>query len=76
NSIVTLIDSIEYKNDEGKDSLGEIYEYLIGQFAASAGTKGGEFYTPHQVSKIFAKIVTLGVEKSDTIFSVYDPTMG
>ncbi|NQM35221.1 type I restriction-modification system subunit M [Streptococcus suis] len=76
NSIVKLIDSIEYKNDEGKDILGEIYEYLIGQFAASAGKKGGEFYTPHQVSKILAKIVTLGLEKSDTGFSVYDPTMG
>ncbi|MCL4962904.1 type I restriction-modification system subunit M [Streptococcus suis] len=76
NSIVKLIDSIEYKNDEGKDILGEIYEYLIGQFAASAGKKGGEFYTPHQVSKILAKIVTLGLEKSDTSFSVYDPTMG
>ncbi len=43
NSIVKLIDSIEYKNDEGKDILGEIYEYLIGQFAASAGKKVENF---------------------------------
>ncbi|WP_373899510.1 type I restriction-modification system subunit M [Haloimpatiens sp. FM7315] len=76
NGIVKLVDSIEYKGNDGKDILGEIYEYLIGQFAASAGKKGGEFYTPHQVSKILAKLVTEGVEKSDELFSVYDPTMG
>ncbi|WP_286909208.1 type I restriction-modification system subunit M [Clostridium sp. UBA1652] len=76
NNIVKLVDSIEYKGNDGKDILGEIYEYLIGQFAASAGKKGGEFYTPHQVSKVLAKVVTEGVEKCDEIFSVYDPTMG
>src|SRR3712207_2315314 len=76
NNIVKLVDSVEYKGNDGKDILGEIYEYLIGQFAASAGKKGGEFYTPHQVSKILAKVVTEGVEKSDELFSVYDPTMG
>lgn len=76
NNIVKLVDDIEYKADEGKDVLGEIYEYLIGQFAASAGKKGGEFYTPHAVSKILAKIVTVGVEESSDTFTVYDPTMG
>lgn len=76
NNIVKLVDSIEYKGNDGKDILGEIYEYLIGQFAASAGKKGGEFYTPHQVSKILAKVVTEAVEKSDELFNVYDPTMG
>ena len=39
--------------------LGDAYEYLIGQFASGAGKKAGEFYTPQQVSKILAKIVTL-----------------
>ena len=76
NNIVKLVDGIEYKGDDGKDILGEIYEYLIGQFAASAGKKGGEFYTPHQVSKILARIVTCNVEKTDAFFNVYDPTMG
>lgn len=76
NRIVKLVDSVEYKSDDGRDILGEIYEYLIGQFAASAGKKGGEFYTPHEVSKILAKIVTDGVEESDCVFSVYDPTCG
>jgi len=50
NRIVKLVDDIDYKGDDGKDILGAIYEYLIGQFAASAGKKGGEFYTPHEVS--------------------------
>lgn len=76
NRIVKLVDSVEYKSDNGKDILGEIYEYLIGQFAASAGKKGGEFYTPHEVSKILAKVVTEDVQESDSVFSVYDPTCG
>lgn len=76
NNIVKLVDDIEYKSDDGKDVLGEIYEYLIGQFAASAGKKGGEFYTPHQVSQILAKLVTHDVVPSNETFTVYDPTMG
>jgi len=55
------------------DILGDAYEYLIGEFAAGAGKKGGEFYTPAEVSKILAQIVTLGKNK---IKSVYDPTCG
>ncbi|UQS84124.1 type I restriction-modification system subunit M [Bombilactobacillus thymidiniphilus] len=74
--IANLIDGIEYNGADGKDILGSIYEYLIGQFAASAGKKGGEFYTPHEVSKVLAKIAVHGVEKSDQTFSVYDPTCG
>lgn len=76
NRIVKLVDSIEYKSDDGKDILGAIYEYLIKQFAASAGKKGGEFYTPHEVSEILAKIVTMGWGDTDSAFTVYDPTMG
>ncbi len=55
------------------DMLGDAYEYMIGQFAATAGKKAGEFYTPQQVSKILAKIVTIG--KTD-LKNVYDPTCG
>lgn len=76
NRIVKLVDSINYKSDNGKDILGSIYEYLIGQFAASAGKKGGEFYTPHEVSEILSKLVTLDRTATNTFFSVYDPTMG
>ena len=76
NRIVKLVDSIDYKSDDGTDILGAIYEYLIGQFAASAGKKGGEFYTPHEVSEILSKIATLDRAASDEFFTVYDPAMG
>lgn len=54
------------------DILGDAYEYLIGEFASGAGKKAGEFYTPQQVSKILAKIVS----QSSNVKSVYDPTCG
>lgn len=41
------------------DTLGDAYEYLIGQFAADAGKKAGEFYTPQSVSTILSRIVSL-----------------
>jgi type I restriction enzyme M protein len=41
------------------DTLGDAYEYLIGQFAAGSGKKAGEFYTPQQLSTILSEIVTL-----------------
>jgi len=49
------------------DSLGDAYEYLIGQFAAGSGKKAGEFYTPQQLSSILSAIVTLDSQ---------DPTTG
>ncbi|OUR90923.1 type I restriction-modification system subunit M [Flavobacteriales bacterium 34_180_T64] len=55
------------------DVLGDAYEYLIGKFASGAGKKAGEFYTPQQVSKILAQLVTQGKDK---LKSVYDPTCG
>ncbi|WP_034763696.1 type I restriction-modification system subunit M [Rossellomorea vietnamensis] len=72
--IMASINDIPFLHDDVDiDVLGDAYEYMISQFAASAGKKAGEFYTPQQVSKIIAKIVTAG--KSD-IKSVYDPTCG
>lgn len=76
NNIVKLVNDIQFKGEDGRDILGEIYEYLIGQFAASAGKKGGEFYTPHQVSKVLAKVVTNDIKNTVETFTVYDPTMG
>lgn len=55
------------------DVLGDAYEYLIWQFASSAGKKAGEFYTPQEVSKILAKIVSIWKTK---LKSAYDPTCG
>ena len=57
------------------DAIGDAYEYLIGQFASEAGKKAGEFYTPHQVSDMMARIVAMGQEDKK-LFSVFDPTMG
>ena len=48
------------------DALGDAYEYLIGQFAAGAGTKAGEFYTPQQISTILSRIVTLDSQEPKT----------
>jgi len=68
------LDRIDFQlNDSESDVLGDAYEYLIGQFASGAGKKAGEFYTPQQVSKILAKIVTTGKKR---LKSVYDPTCG
>ena len=53
------------------DVLGDAYEYLIKQFAADAGKKGGEFYTPREVERVIMRI--LKPHKKDHI---YDPTVG
>ncbi|WP_339812220.1 type I restriction-modification system subunit M [Paenibacillus sp. FSL R7-0189] len=76
NDIVLMINEFTFKDDSGRDILGDVYEYLIGQFAANAGKKGGEFYTPHEVSQILAKIVTINADSTGDQFRVYDPTMG
>lgn len=76
NDIVLMIDDFVFMDESGRDVLGDVYEYLIGQFAANAGKKGGEFYTPHEVSQILAKLVTIDTPESTEQFRVYDPTMG
>jgi len=48
------------------DSLGDAYEYLIGQFAAGSGKKAGEFYTPQQMSDVLSAIVTLDSQEPNT----------
>lgn len=72
--VLSHLDKIDFQLENSElDVLGDAYEYLIGQFASSAGKKAGEFYTPQEVSKILAKIVTTGKKK---LRSVYDPTCG
>jgi type I restriction enzyme M protein len=73
-AILTHLNKIDFKlGDTKADVLGDAYEYLIGQFAAGAGKKAGEFYTPQQISTVLAKIVTTGKKQ---LRSVYDPTCG
>lgn len=74
-SILALIDPIPVKSDDGYDVLGYIYEYLISNFAAGAGKKAGEFYTPHEVSQLMSDIVAWTLRDEEEI-SIYDPTSG
>ena len=74
--IVNLVDEVEYKDDYGHDILGDIYEFLIAQFAGNSGKKAGEFYTPHQVSEVLAKLVVQGLDPEETKPSVYDFACG
>lgn len=76
NDIILMINEFRFKDDSGHDILGDVYEELISKFASSAGKKGGEFYTPHEVSQVLSKIVSLNVKESDEQFHAYDPTMG
>lgn len=55
--------------------LGFVYEYLISMFAANAGKKAGEFYTPHEVSLLMSNIVAEHLKHKDSI-KIYDPTSG
>src|SRR5450759_900430 len=72
--VLQHLDKIDFQLDNAElDVLGDAYEYLIGQFASGAGKKAGEFYTPQEISKVLAKLVTTGKTK---LKSVYDPTCG
>lgn len=63
--IATIADGLkEFSTDN--DSLGDAYEYLIGQFAAGSGQKAGEFYTPQMISSILSRIVTLDCQDPST----------
>lgn len=72
--VLAHLNKIDFQLEQTElDVLGDAYEYLIGQFASGAGKKAGEFYTPQEVSKVLAKLVTTGKTK---LRSVYDPTCG
>lgn len=73
--LLDLIDDIPTDGKQGYDVLGYIYEYLIEKFAANAGKKAGEFYTPHEVSLIMSNIVADHLKGHDEI-QIYDPTSG
>ena len=70
-----LIREIPTDSREDYDVLGFIYEYLISNFAANAGKKAGEFYTPHEVAVLMAEIVAYNLRGKKNI-KIYDPTSG
>ena len=55
------------------DLFGDAYEYLMGMYAANAGKKGGQYFTPADVSELLARLGTIGKTK---INKVYDPACG
>ena len=77
---ITISEVLKKLNDvdvlgHNGDIIGDAYEFLISQFASEAGKKAGEFYTPHEVSDMMARIAAIGQEDKQ-LFSVFDPTMG
>ncbi len=73
--LIDLISSIGFgarggKFDKARDTLGEVYEYFLGQFASAEGKKGGQFYTPASVVKVLVEVLSPHQGK------VYDPCCG
>lgn len=73
--LIQLIKEIPMDGRQGYDVLGFIYEYLIGMFAANAGKKAGEFYTPHEVSLLMSEIIADHVKDKERI-DIYDSCSG
>lgn len=73
--LLELIKDIPTDGKQGYDVLGFIYEYLLENFAANAGKKAGEFYTPHEVSLVLSEIVADHLKNQESI-RIYDPTSG
>ncbi len=73
--LIQLIKEIPMDGRQGYDVLGFIYEYLISMFAANAGKKAGEFYTPHEVSVLMSEIIADHVKDKEKI-DIYDSTSG
>ena len=73
--LIKLIKDIPTDGSQDYDVLGYVYEYLIGNFAANAGKKAGEFYTPHEVAILMSEIVAEHHKEKRQI-EIYDPTSG
>ena len=73
--LIKLIKDIPTDGSQDYDVLGYVYEFLIGNFAANAGKKAGEFYTPHEVAMIMSEIVAEHHKNKESL-EIYDPTSG
>lgn len=73
--LLSLLNIVPTDGRQGYDVLGYIYEYLVGNFAANAGKKAGEFYTPHEVSQLMSDIIAHYLQGREHI-EIYDPTSG
>ncbi|MGX9373103.1 type I restriction-modification system subunit M [Mycoplasma sp. 3398] len=77
--IIRIIDEIPIKKQD-YDVLGFIYQYLIGEFASTAGKKAGEFYTPLEAGILMSDIISFHLSKftynKNDLIRIYDPTAG
>ena len=73
--LIELIKDIPTDGSQDYDVLGYVYEFLISNFAANAGKKAGEFYTPHEVAMIMSEIVAEHHKEKESL-DIYDPTSG
>ncbi|MCC9861207.1 type I restriction-modification system subunit M, partial [Streptococcus agalactiae] len=72
-NVMKTLNEIDFESVDG-DTLGDAYEYLIGEFASESGKKAGEFYTPQAVSHLMTQIVFSGREDQKGM-TLYDPAM-
>ena len=75
--LVAIFENLDFRANrvEGDDLLGDAYEYLMRHFATESGKSKGQFYTPAEVSRIMAQVISISqnTQRTDTI---YDPTCG
>ena len=75
--LVGIFQALDFRANRahGDDLLGDAYEYLMGHFATQSGKSKGQFYTPAEVSRIMARVISIGPDTRRD-HTVYDPTCG
>ncbi|MBC6308988.1 type I restriction-modification system subunit M [Listeria sp. FSL L7-1582] len=74
-SMIELLSAPEFDLSGSDDTVSDIYEYLVKQFATVLASDMGQYYTPKEISEVMARILTFGRENEER-FSIYDPTVG
>jgi type I restriction enzyme M protein len=74
-SMIELLSAPEFDLSDSEDTVSDIYEYLVAQFATVLASDMGQYYTPKEISDVMARILTFGREDRET-FMLYDPTVG
>ncbi|MBC1710187.1 type I restriction-modification system subunit M [Listeria welshimeri] len=74
-SMIELLSSPEFDLSGSNDTVSDIYEYLVAQFATVLASDMGQYYTPKEISNVMARILTFGREDMEK-FSIFDPTVG
>lgn len=71
-NIIKIVNDVELSeiSESNIDIFGDIYEYLMHMYATSAGKKGGEFYTPQEVSELLAKLTLINNEEPNTVYDL------